>query len=100
MKKNKIIISTLIIIFILIMAPTIYKIYQNHNKNLIKVVEEEFMYYAKICYKKEKCNTKVYLNDLYNNNYLTTKLTNPLTKEYYSDTSYIDLETKEIKLVS
>jgi len=99
-KNNKIITITIFIIMGMIVLPTIYKIYTNHNNNLIKVVEKEFMYQAKICYKEEKCANKVYLKDLYENKYITEKLTNPLNKKYYDDNSYIDIEKNEIKLIS
>lgn len=99
-KNNKIITYTFFVILGMIIVPTIYKIYTNHNHNLIKVVEEEFKYQAKICYKENKCHSKVYLKDLYDNKYLEEKLTNPLTKKYYEEDSYIDFETNEIKLIS
>lgn len=100
MRSKKIITSSLFIILGMIVLPTIYKIYTNHNNNLIKVVEQEFLYQARICYKQAKCENKVYLKDLYENNYLIEKLTNPLNKKYYDENSYIDLEKNEIKLVS
>lgn len=100
MKKNKIISYTFFIILGMIAVPTIYKIYNNHNNNLIKVVEEEFLYHAKICYKEDICSEKVLLKDLYENKYLEEKLTNPLNKKYYEENSYIDLKNNEIKLIS
>lgn len=100
MKKNKIITYTFFIILGMIVVPTIYKIYTNHNNNLIKVVEEEFKYQAKKCYKESICNSKVLLKDLYDNKYIEEKLTNPLNKKYYEEDSYVDLNTNEIKLIS
>lgn len=100
MKNNKIISYTFFIILGMIVFPTIYKIYTKHNNDLIKVVEEEFLYQAKICYKEDVCENKVLLKDLYENNYIKEKLTNPLNKKYYEDTSYVDLEKNEIKLIS
>ncbi len=98
MNNKKVIILTIIIILIIILVPLMYKIYKNHQDNLIKVVEEEFLYQAKKCYDADICTNKVYLKDLYTNNYLEDKLTNPLNKKYYSEDSYIDLNTNEIKL--
>lgn len=100
MKKNKIISYTFFIVLGMIVVPTIYKIYTNHNNNLERVVKEEFLYQAKICYKEEKCTNKVFLKDLYENEYLTEKLTNPLNKKYYEDNSYVDIAKNEIKLIS
>lgn len=100
MKKNKIISYTFFIILGMIVVPTIYKIYTNHNNNLERVVKEEFLYQAKICYKENKCENKVLLKDLYENKYLNEKLTNPLNKKYYEDNSYVDIAKNEIKLIS
>ncbi len=99
--NKKVIILTIFIILGMITFPTIYKIYDNHNKHLIEVVEKEFLYHAKECFNKNICQNKiVYLKDLYNNNYIEEKLTNPLTKKYYQEDSYVNLETNEIKLIS
>ena len=98
MNNKKVIIITILIILIIIIIPLIYKIYQNHEDNLIKVVEQEFLYQAKKCYDADICSSKVYLKDLYTNNYFKDKLTNPLNKKYYSEDSYIDLNKNEIKL--
>lgn len=96
MKKNKIISYTFFIILGIIVVPTIYKIYTNHNNNLERVVKEEFLYQAKICYKENKCENKVLLKDLYENKYLNEKLTNPLNKKYYEDNSRGDITKNEI----
>lgn len=98
MNNKKVIILTLIIIFMVITIPLIYKIYQNHQHNLVLVVEKEFLYQAKKCYNANICSQKVYLKDLYTNKYLETKLTNPLNKQYYNKESYIDLNTEEVHL--
>lgn len=101
MSNNKVITLTVVIIIGMIIVPTIYKIYTEHNNDLINVVEKEFTYYAKKCFNEDKCQNKIiYLKDLYNNNYLEEKLTNPVNKKYYSEKSYINLETYEIKLIS
>ncbi len=101
MSNNKVITLTVVVIIGMIIVPTIYKIYTEHNNDLINVVEKEFTYYAKKCFNEDKCQNKtIYLKDLYNNNYLEEKLTNPVNKKYYSEESYINLETYEIKLIS
>ncbi|MCI8670886.1 MAG: hypothetical protein HFI36_02470 [Bacilli bacterium] len=101
MKNSKVIISTFIIILGMIIVPTVYKIYKNHEENLIKVVEKEFLYYAKNCYNESVCKEPIVeLKDLYENDYLKEKLTNPINKKYYSEKSSINLDTNEIKLIS
>ena len=99
--NRKVIGLTIIVIIGMILFPTIYKIVIRHNTNLIKVVENEFSYQAKNCYNDKKClNKKVYLKELYENKYIESKLTNPINKKYYSEESFIDLESGEIKLIS
>lgn len=101
MNNKKVIGLTIFIILGMIICPTVYKIYQNHNNNLILVVESKFYYNAKNCYNADDClNSTVYLKDLYEKDYIKDQLTNPLNKKYYSEESYINLETKEIKLIS
>lgn len=100
MKNSKIVSYTFFIILGMVVLPTIYKIYTKHNNDLVDVVKEEFLYQAKICYKEDKCDNKVLLKDLYEKGYIKEKLTNPLNKKYYEDSSYVDIEKNEIKLIS
>lgn len=101
MNNKKVIVLTIFIILGMIVGPTIYKVYMNHQDNLKLVVENKFTYNAKNCYNSDVCkSTTVTLKELYDNNYLEEKLTNPKTKKYYSEDSYINLETNEIKLIS
>ena len=100
MSNKKIILITIVIIALIIIFSTSFKIYQNYNENLIKVVENEFLYQAKKCFNEDICSTTVYLSDLYKEGYLLEKLSDPITKKYYSEKSYINLETKKIKLIS
>jgi len=100
MSNKRVIILTLFVILGMIIVPTVYKIYKRHNDNLIKVVENEFMYQAKTCFNENKCSNIVYLKDLYSFNYLKEKLTNPINKKYYSEDSFVNLEKNELKLIS
>ncbi len=101
MSNKKVIILTIFIILGMIIFPTIYKIYADNNASKIKVVEEEFKYQASRCYNKGDCKEEIiYLKELYKNKYIKDKLTNPINKKYYSEESYINISTKEIKLIS
>ena len=83
----------------MILFPTIYKVVVRHNDNLIKVVEEEFLYQARNCYNEDKClDKKVYLKELYEKGYLKDKLTNPINKKYYSEESFVDLDKEKVSL--
>lgn len=99
MSNKKVIFLTLFIILGMIAVPTIYKIYKNHNDNLVRVVEQEFLFQAKKCFYEDNCSKKIYLSDLYKKKYLEDKLFNPINKKYYRDDSYINLDTNEIKLI-
>ena len=99
MKSKTLILFTIIIIIAIITLPTIYKIYNNHNDNLIKVVENEFLYEAKKCFNKNECSKIIYLSDLYEKGYILEKLSNPITKKYYSERSYVNIEKEEIILI-
>ncbi|MCM1052744.1 MAG: hypothetical protein NC483_02035 [Ruminococcus sp.] len=96
---KKVVFVTVVIILGMIIVPTIYKVYLNTNDNLIKVVEKEFGYYAKKCYNEDRCESTVYLKDLYDNKYLEEKLTDPISKQYYSDKSYFNLLNGEVSLI-
>lgn len=90
MTTNRItIIGSIIAIIMIISIPTIYKVVKNHHNNLISVVEDKVIEAAKKCYFEEKCiDNKIYLKDLYNLKYLE-KVSNPITKEYYNENSYV-----------
>ena len=100
MNSKNVLLFTIIVIIGIIAIPTGYKIYKKHNKDLITVVENEFLFYANKCFNEDNCSKIVYLKDLYDNYYLFDKLTNPINKRYYAEESYINLDTKEIKLIS
>lgn len=91
MNTNKItIIFSIIAILLIISIPTIYNVITNHHNNLYRVVEEKIINSAKKCYYEEKCtNQKITLKELYEFNYLD-KVSDPITKEYYADDSYIE----------
>jgi len=97
---KKVITLTIIIILGMIVFMTAYKVYKNHNAHLILVVEKEFVYQSTLCHKKNICQEIVTLKDLYEAGFMKDKLSNPITKEYYQDDSYVNLNTLEINLYS
>ncbi len=93
MNTNKITtIFCIIIIILLITIPTTYKVIKNHQNNLKRSTESKIIEAAKKCYYEDKCEgDKIFLKDLYNFDYLG-KISNPLTKEYYSEDSYVEIK--------
>ena len=100
MKNCNVIILTIFIILGMISIPTIYKIFNKHSEDALQVVKEEFIFASKKCYWHDDCEKIVYLKDLYEKEYLEERLTNPKNKKYYSEESYVNLETMEVNLVS
>jgi len=100
MNTNKItIVGTIIIILLIISIPTIYKVIKNHNDNLYQVVEEEIVGAAKKCYYEEKClNDKILLKELYSLEYLDN-VSDPITKEYYNEESYVLRNNNEFEFI-
>lgn len=103
MNRNKVIIYlTIISILLIISIPTVYNIIKKHNDRLIKVTEKRIEEAAKDCYLKDICkDNKITLKVLYDNKYLE-KESNPITKEYYNEESYVLVKNntyifKEIK---
>jgi len=100
MNTNKIIIiGTIIAILIILGIPTIYKVIKNHQDNLYQVVEEKIINSAKKCYYEEKCvESKILLKQLYELKYLE-KVSNPISKEYYNEKSYVKIKDNTFKFV-
>ena len=90
MNRNKVIINiTIVAIILIILIPTVYNIIKKHNDRLIKVTEKRIEEAAKDCYLKDICkDNKITLKVLYDNKYLE-KESNPITKEYYNEESYV-----------
>ena len=90
MNRNKVIVYlTIISILLIISIPTVYNIVKKHNDRLIMVTEKRIEEAAKDCYLKDICkDNKITLKVLYDNNYLE-KESNPITKEYYNENSYV-----------
>ena len=103
MNRNKVIINiTIVAIILIILIPTVYNIIKKHNDRLIKGTENRIEEAAKDCYLKDICkDNKITLKVLYDNKYLE-KESNPITKEYYNEESYVLVKNntyifKEIK---
>ena len=100
MNTNRVLIlGSIISIFLLISIPTIYKVVINHKNSLIKVVEDKIINSAKKCYYEEKCtDDKITLKELYDLKYLD-RVSDPISREYYNDQSYIEVNDDEFRFV-
>lgn len=100
MNTNKMtIIGSIIAILLIVLIPTIYKVIKNHYDNLYQVVEEKIISSAKKCYYEEKClDENITLKELYALDYLE-KVSNPISKEYYNEESYIKRAGNDFRFV-
>lgn len=100
MNRNKIIINaTIIAIVLIILIPTIYTIVKKHNDRLISVTNKRIEEAAKECYLEGVClEEKISLKKLYDNKYLE-KESNPITKEYYNEDSYVERKDKKFEFI-
>lgn len=101
MNTNKItVIGSIIVIILIITIPTIYKVVSMHHDNLYRVVEDKIIEKAKKCRNDGIClNDKITLKELYENKYIE-KMSDPVTKEYYNENSYITVDNEQYKFVS
>lgn len=100
MNMNKIIIYiTIIAIVIIILIPTVYTIVKKHNDKMINVTHKRIEEAAKECYLNNIClNERITLKQLYENDYLE-KESNPITKEYYNEESYVEKNGKKYNFI-
>ncbi len=89
---NKWIISgTIVIISLLIVITTTYKVIKIHNSKILLVESKYIIEASKRCVNEKKCNEDIItLKTLYELNYLE-KQVNEVTKEYYNENSYVKI---------
>ena len=86
--KKSVFYGIALLIFIIIVV-TIYKTVNVHYDKLNDVINNKIIEAAKRCYYEEMClNEKILLKDLYELNYIE-KVSNPVTKEYFKEESYV-----------
>lgn len=89
---------TIISCLLIIMLPTIYKVFINHKNKLYIVVEKEIIEAAEKCWAENKCLTNVItLKELYDLNYLEKQI-DPMTKKVYENDSTIKKTKQKIEL--
>ena len=99
MSTNRIItVSSVIIILLLIVIPTAYKVVKNHYNHLYRVVESKIVEAAKKCYFDDMCEEHITLNELYNLK-LLDKMSDPISKEYFNPNSYVEVKDNDFKFI-
>lgn len=97
--NKKIIYITIIIILLLILVPTIYKVVKNHEKALYEVTNKKVIETAITCKNKGFCNKdKITLKELYELEMLS-EVNDPVTKQIYNDKSYVIKDGDDYKFV-
>ena len=103
MKKkiiNKINALLVIVIVGLLFIPSIIYILNNHYENMYLVIEKKVLEAGELCKNKNECESdEITLQELIDKKYID-KIYDPVSKELISNESYIDLDTKEFKIVS
>ena len=96
MVKNKIKHFIPLIVIIVILGITVYKIIKNREDKLYASLYGEIQYQAKQCFLNNDCQEKTTLEELYKLNYLETKY-DPVTKEILD--SSLTIEFKDDKVI-
>ena len=87
---------TFIAIILILGIPTYNKVNANHKNRVYLTQKEKFKTKANQCWNDNICtDTKIYLKDLYNNNYLDP-LIDPNTKKEFNENSYVEKENEEV----
>lgn len=97
--RFKMIIATILIVLCLILIPSVIDVTSAHEDNLYQVTEKRIIEAATLCIKEENCTSNtVYLYELYDYGYLEKEY-DPVTKEYYSETSYVLFSEEKIEFI-
>lgn len=93
-KVNKV---CVIIILIVLVGSTIYKLNKRHEDKLYNVMYSEIKYQAKRCYLESNCKSNITLNELYEKKYLSTQY-DPISKEELSKDIKIVVEGESVEI--
>lgn len=84
----------------MIIVPSVISVTSAHEESLYLVTEKRIIEAATLCIKEEYCSGDIiYLKELYEYDYLSDEY-DPVTKEYYSEESYVIYNEDEAKFVS
>ena len=87
---------TLIIISVMIITKTVFVLNERHEEKLIYAMHTKVEYAAERCYLDNKCQGVATLQMLYDNEYITDEVVDPITKEVISHDLEIKYEEEKI----
>lgn len=87
----------IIILSIILIALTIYKLNKKHEDKLYNVLYSEIEYQANRCYLEGNCGTNITLEELYEKKYLSTQY-DPITKEELNKKTKIKITNEKIEI--
>ena len=97
MEKNKFKLFIPIILMVILLSATIYKIIKNREEKLYDVLYGKIEYAAKECFLKKDCIEKITLQDLYDKKYLDYQY-DPVTKELLDPNIIIEYKEEKINI--
>lgn len=90
---------SLIIILIVLISLTGYKLNKRHEDRLYNVLYSEIKYQAKKCFLDKKCENNITLDELYEKKYLEIKY-DPISKEELDKNIKIKVSNEKIEIVN
>ena len=93
MNLSRVVFSVTILACLLIIGiPVFYKVVDRNHEKLYTVTNKLVTEAAENCYYDKVCtSTTVTLKELYDNNYLERDIIDPVSKEVYSEESYVEV---------
>lgn len=95
MEKNKIKFFIPVIVIIVLIAATAYKIIKNREEKLYDSLYGKIEYYSEKCYLNGDCKDTITLQDLYDLDYLEVQY-DPITKEILDSKMVIEYRDDKI----
>ena len=88
---------SIIVLLIVLIGLTIYKLNKRHEDKLYNVLYSEIKYQSKLCYLKGECESTMTLKELYTKKYLETQY-DPITKEELNKDTKIIIKKDNIEI--
>ena len=86
-----------ILLLIILISLTIYKLNKKHEDKLYDVLYSKIKYEAKECFLDKKCESTIVLEELYNKKYLEIQY-DPITKEELNPKLEIKITDEKIEI--